>query len=67
MTQLDQSMGCVFIKVQCMNYPPKAATQVEHQILVFNTDYRLMYVKSIAEYSKEHSAILLTSFVLSNR
>ena len=30
------------------------------QKLVFNTDYRLMQVKSIAECSKEHSTILST-------
>ena len=30
----------------------KTATEKEHQKLVFNTDYRLMRVKSIAECSK---------------
>ena len=37
-----------------------AATPKEDQILVFKTDYRLMQVKSIAECSKGHSAILST-------
>ena len=32
--------------------PVLAATQKEHQKLVFNTDYRLMQVKSIADGSK---------------
>ena len=34
------------------------ATKKEDQKLVFKTDYRLMQVRSIAEYSKGYSAIL---------
>ena len=53
---------------------PVLSGQSKAQKLVFKTDYRLMQVKSIAECSGEHSAILLTliklpfvinSFVLS--
>ena len=36
------------------------ATQKEDQKLVFKPDFCLMQVKSVAECSKEHSAILST-------
>ena len=39
----------------CLKRPLKKKTK-----MVFKTDYRLMKVKSIAECSKEHSAILST-------
>ena len=46
----------MFSKI-CLKRPLKK----EHQKLVFNTDYNLMQVKSIAECSKgEHSAIYST-------
>ena len=40
--------------------PVLSGHQKEDQKLVFKTDYHLMQVKSIAECSSEHSAILLT-------
>ena len=49
--------SCIFGWLKEINFRRNMAK--EHQNLVFNTDYRLMQVKSIAECSK-HSAILST-------
>ena len=49
------SKTCLYLSKTCLKRSLKKKTK-----MVFRTDYRLMQVKSIAECSGEHSAILST-------
>ena len=70
-TQCCKGTALYIYSKTCLKQPLKK----KDQKLVFKTKYRLMQVKSIAECSREHSAILTTcikltsvfyTFVLSN-